>query len=150
MTVNAPVPSKSAVELFAFFSRFEFALKEAGFFRAHRSEGVKPDWPGFARLAGVWDVMEHLKGDATACKLFGAPPQRQVVCGDVVTWADAPAVGDAQGLIDAIKRVRNNLFHGGKSGADPRDDELCSAATVALRALLEVDDRVRAAFLGQY
>lgn len=147
----APPPaSAAAVALFAYFSRFEFALKEAGYLFAGRSSRAQPDWQRFARLPAVAAVFGRLKRDEQVLLLIETPPREQILQGGMMDWRDPPPVADAEALVEAVKRVRNNLFHGGKSGADPRDDALCAAATLALSALLEADDSVRAAFLGHY
>lgn len=150
MAIEAPAPSQAAVRLFAYFSRFEFALKEAGYIRADRFDGAQPDWSKFARLPAVAEVYERLKLEPGLHGLIAQPPKQQVVVDDALSWREAAAVTSAPALIDAIKRVRNNLFHGGKSGENPRDDELCVAATIALVALVDVDADLRARFLGQY
>lgn len=62
--------------------------------------------------------------------------------------------GDAAALLEATKRVRNNLFHGGKE--DPRqepyegdDQQWCDAANQVVRVLLDLDwPRIAAACPG--
>jgi hypothetical protein len=50
----------------------------------------------------------------------------------------------------AVNQVRDNLFHGGKHGEDPRDDVLCRAARVVLELCLERHHEVRKAFEYKY
>lgn len=143
-------PSKAAIELFAIFSRFEFALKEGGYAIADRWGGAAANWRAFGRLAAVQDAFEAMRAAPQLKILLADPPRNQVVVDSRLQWGDAPAVTDAASLLAALRRVRNNLFHGGKSGADPRDDDLCTATVFALLALVNADAEVQTAFEGRY
>ncbi len=149
MDIELPHASPAAAKLFACFSRFEFALKECGYIKADGYGGAEPDWDKFSKLDGLPAVLQQLRAKGTAAELLQHPPKRQVVDGVHWKWADAPPIVDAATFVRAVKRVRNNLFHGGKAGADPRDDQLCEDAVSCLVALLELDLDVRWAFLGQ-
>ena len=50
--VVIPEASGAAVRLFACMSRFEFALKEAGYIAGQQGKPAKPDWTGFGQKAG--------------------------------------------------------------------------------------------------
>ena len=63
--------------------------------------------------------------------------------GKEVSWLAAPLRGktDIERALDAIQRVRNNLFHGGKhtcQSAPERDEGLVRAALVVLHACRSV------------
>lgn len=150
---QVPIPkvSEAAAKLFACISRFEFALKECGEYVCGPEDGkASPDWGKFSQLAQQQGAYEHL----TKCKstriLSDAPPRKQIRKGDAAVWSDPISVSNMQQFTEAIRQVRNNLFHGGKSGPDPRDDELCEAASHAIIYLMHIDHRVEAAFRGQY
>jgi len=148
--MTPPIPSKAAIELFAAFSRFEFALKEGGYAMADRWSGAAANWSAFGRVPAVEKAFEAIRAAPQLEILLVDPPRKQVVVGGRLEWGDAPTVTDAASLLAALRRVRNNLFHGGKSGADPRDDELCTATVFALLALVKADVQVQAAFEGRY
>ena len=150
MAVELPRASDAAVRLFACFSRFEFALKESGYVRADRHGAAQPDWDKFAALETLPATMEHLRISGGVAELFADPPKRQVAAGNHWTWAAAEPITDAVSFIRAIKQVRNNLFHGGKAGTNPRDDHLCDDAVACLIALLDLDPGVRNVFRGLY
>lgn len=150
MTRTIPAASNAAVRLFATFARFEFALKEAGFVQADRHGSAMPDWKRFSSLEPTRLVVAKIRNDVLAPELTVRPPKRQVATSFGWEWRDVQATEDAASLVGAIRRVRNNLFHGGKSGPDPRDDLLCRESVACLLALLEVDDGVAAAFEGRY
>ena len=139
MKTELPEASAPAVKLFACFSRFEFALKECGYVKRGKYEGAEPDWDKFSRLDHLPVLMERLRDSRAAPELFANPPQKQMFDDGYWKWAEAAAITDPKTFIDAIKRVRNNLFHGGKAGANPRDDVLCDDAVACLVALLERD-----------
>lgn len=145
-----PQPSVSAIRLFACMARFEFALKESGYVAGDEGKRVSPDWARFEADAMRSNVLERLRASDVATMLLDSPPRRQIRSGDGFVWGDPLQIQNARQLCAAVRQVRNNLFHGGKSGADPRDDELCEGAVGALLALLEVEPRVRHAFLGEY
>lgn len=107
------------LQSFATFSRFECALKRAGFVTGNTY--VRPDWKRFARetletqLASIQDV-EFTEAKAY---LLQYPPKRQVIAqsGNAMQWrenARGPRESDAEYLLRLVRDVRNNLFHGGK------------------------------------
>lgn len=147
-----PIPSAnaSAIRLFACISRFEFALKEASFITGPEGGNAAPDWPKFEHLAARQRAFAELCSMEETRVLVEEPPRKQLRRGDFFEWGEPLLVRDIHELTVAIRQVRNNLFHGGKSGADPRDDALCDAAVAALLFLVDVDPRIRAAFVGEY
>lgn len=120
---DIPDPLRSlAFDFFFYFSRFEFALKAAGH--------LKSDEPGAAAQAGwkrytkAFEAQYVLSAPGRA--LIDAQPQKQVVgaCQDLVfspVTFDAGA-SDLEKITVLAKTVRNNLFHGGKHGAEGWDD----------------------------
>jgi hypothetical protein len=148
--IPVPPASPAAIDLFACIGRFEFALKESGFVAGAEGGNAGPDWGRFQALAGDRGAFDKLRSLEAARLLFDEPPSKQIRQGDSSTWSPPLTVENMHDLGLAIRQVRNNLFHGGKAGANPRDDDLCHAATAALLFLIEVDGGVRSAFLGEY
>lgn len=106
-----------AFDFFYWFSRFDFALKEAGFLRS-KKDGAQADadWNGF-----IEKYCEGYRATPNAQALMDAKPQRQIVCAGEVAFGDIifePGSSDLERVVRFLQTVRNNLFHGGKHGSD--------------------------------
>lgn len=144
-------------DFFIVFARFEYALKRAGYLK-REDRRAEPDWEDFARKHASRfrpegsDVLRAMK------YLRGHPPKIQwVKDGQVVFSADhlygEGKRSDLEELVDIVKGVRNNLFHGGKfpSGQVPesgRNTILLRDAMCVLEHVLELDKRVKEFFVG--
>jgi hypothetical protein len=152
---------------FITFSRFEYALKRAGFLRSRRRRrndkgppGAEPDWDKFERrkeneAAFAADCSKALQAARTYFEK--QPPKRQVVKDGMLGW-EKGGTPDAskdhlKWLLCEVRCVRNNLFHGGKFPAslgspdDPRRNKyLIGHAQCILEAVLEYDPKVREYF----
>ena len=145
--------SDDANRLVKVMMRLEFALKDNGFFVPGRRAVAEVDWVGFAndKLGpGFW---QKIKLADEVQVLIQAPPKKQVVDGGGnLSWQDRGEVVSVQELIAALNGVRNNLFHGGKSG-DPdgsRNADLIQAALYLVDQVLKEDDVLHASFSGIY
>ena len=113
---------RHAFEFFFRFSRFEFALKEKGYL-TNTAPGSRaaPNWGSFAQ---DWAVRYTISKQATA--LIDARPKCQVVGpGESLVWQDvdlSTLPTELEKVIRLLLVIRNNLFHGGKYGADGWDD----------------------------
>jgi hypothetical protein len=142
------IPQPLACEFFAVFSRFEFALKETGYFYVHRGR-ASPDWRTFAAtIAETLNVTLGSDLSEAIDFLNREPPQMQISARDwkVVELFGTTPIATA---IDAAQRVRHNLFHGGKhSPHSPpgRDERLVRAALAVLLACLAQDPALNAAY----
>lgn len=149
---------EAVADFFIVFARFEFALKQAGYYRRLRGEQIAPDWGRFAEdHAGKFNCgdgeLQHAK-----TYLLQDPPRRQQLEGGKPCFSDADRYGDGRAselekLIDIVKGVRNNLFHGGKFPSGPvtetgRDSQLLKAAMCVLEHAVELDEKVKQFFLG--
>lgn len=112
-----------------------------------------PDWEKFEKDMGSIFFETH-KERCDLKILIDAPPKKQTVEGKKPIWEDKGApVTDTKSLFKAVRRVRNNLFHGGKYPNGPvrepsRDDKLIAACLLVLELALEHDKEVGRAFLG--
>ena len=136
-------------EFFGAFSRFEFALKESTFFRSGRNSRAAPNWDLFGEKYGK---LLATKSDPALLDavhyLLQKPPQVQVVENKSIQWKKLSLRGTTDGarVIDAVQRVRNNLFHGGKhSPHSPpgRDERLVRSALVVLDACIGLNEELR-------
>jgi hypothetical protein len=138
------VHEELTLAFFVFFSRFEYALKAAGKATARRGDAAEANWQ-IVELALRQAGAEQLgRVRAKAGILLTDPPRKQVFTNGELQWRSAGPSGDeAQNLVASVKRVRNNLFHGGKyspAGVDlsPRSVELVQRAKAVLEELLQL------------
>lgn len=145
--------SEEANRLFKVMMRLEFALKDLGFFASGRRAIAEVDWVRFANDQLDADFWQRIKVADEVQVLIHAPPKRQIVDKDGnLDWQDRGEVGSIQELIAALNGVRNNLFHGGKSG-DPdgdRNADLIRAALYLVDQILKENDVLHTSFSGTY
>jgi len=151
---------KLAYDFFVVFSRFEYALKKAGFIIGNDS-GVQPNWDRFAnKYKNKFTQMAQNTDVEKAIEFFRQGPPRkqvmQVIRGWKPTWklTDEDLLEQQQvtllWLTLMVRRVRNNLFHGGKEIFSdlPRDRQLLKFSLVLLRCWLDLDKNVKRHFLN--
>jgi hypothetical protein len=80
-----PVPVGGEV-LFRVFSRFEYALKEAGFFERGRNDEPKISWDKFATECLGVPFFNRVMTEKLAPVLSEKPPSRQIVEGTSLIW----------------------------------------------------------------
>jgi hypothetical protein len=145
--------NRLASEMFRVFARFEYALKAAGFHIGNENEEAKPDWRSFAE--SVPDAFKNLQNEdlkESIRYIKAHPPKKQVIQGGNLAWSDVvPATNLESDLILLyVRRVRNNLFHGGKFNGrwfDPeRSKLLLRHCLTILNACLDVSPSVREAY----
>ena len=105
-----------AFEFFFWFSRFEAALKECGFLKSDtEGDTAEPSWDKFVEAyAAVYTPTKSGK------RLLELGPERQIVgMGKKLAWRPV-GTGDCGTelckVVRMLKTLRNNVFHGGKSG----------------------------------
>lgn len=108
--------SREAFEFFFWFSRFEAALKESGLLRTdEEGEPAEPGWQAFVKKFEREYAMTAQGG-----KLVALAPERQIVGpGRKLVWRPvetADCRSDLCKVVRMLKTLRNNVFHGGKSG----------------------------------
>lgn len=145
--------SGAGIRLFKVMMRLEFALKDVGYAAAGRGQSAEVHWDRYANERLGAEFWTKIESENSAEALIQAPPKRQVVDGSGnLAWEQVGGVSSIQELIGALRRVRNNLFHGGKSG-DPdaeRNEVLFSASLYVIDQILKEDEMVRTSFTGNY
>ena len=142
-------------EFFAAFARFEFAMKETRFCRGDQHGNAIPNWNLLKSELGslITPFADGEKRDLVDY-LLTEPPEIQKVRNGRPQFEPVPLSGANPGAqaIEAAKRVRNNLFHGGKhtphSSAE-RDTKLINGAFVVLDACLAADPDLNSTFEQQ-
>lgn len=139
--------------LFKVMMRLEFGLKEIGYYQTARNQNAEVDWDKFANERLGAPFFDAMKAAGNVNVLLQTPPKRQIVDGQgYLNWEQVGAISNVQELIGSLRRVRNNLFHGGKSGDPDRDrnDELVGNALSLIDAILQHDYDLRMMFEGNY
>jgi hypothetical protein len=143
-----------AFRFFKLFAQYEYALKAMGYGAAGSNGQAEPSWNRFANEIGIRIMAVNEEPVVTARQyLLEQPPKRQIWVGGAVEW-EAVSNDDksVQALFGHLRRVRNNLYHGGKFNGrwiDPdRSWQLIGHSLVILDALLERDDRLQQAIHG--
>ncbi|OXI90787.1 hypothetical protein CFB40_10680 [Burkholderia sp. AU31652] len=136
------------------FSRYEYALKNSGFAIGGENR-VDPDWDAFARsIADEFDNLDEPGFREAATYLVTSPPRKQVLVGQRLHWKESPPDGalraSAQALL-MVRRVRNNLCHGGKfwipdDERRDRNEKLVKASLAVLLACLPLNAGVYGTF----
>lgn len=109
--------STLAFDFFYRFSRFEFALKEARILKDNSvGANAEASWSKF-----ISSFAENYSLSLEGKALIDARPQRQIVGPTDLTFRDVgfdKGASDLEKVVRLANTVRNNLFHGGKHGAE--------------------------------
>lgn len=139
------------VNFFMVYSRFEFALKAAGYCNDDRGY-LQPDWKAFCGKIEPRFRQDKTEQLSEACDYFlHHPPRIQALSHTrQLCWKDnqrKDGESDLAWILRSISIVRNNLFHGGKFPWDQmRDTSLLLNALVILYECLELDEKVSREF----
>jgi hypothetical protein len=144
---------KLIMDFFFVFSRFEYALKRAGYIFPNLSY-AKPHWIKFAyESAAKFNRVQNPAMNAALLYLKTNPPKQQIEVNGSLGWRENASVeGEVtvKVVVHWLLSVRNNLFHGGKFPSlggpvsEPtRDSTLISHAIVILNELLGASPQVK-------
>lgn len=110
-----------AFDFFYWFSRFEFALKEAGIRKSDVvGDRAEPGWDKFIAKYHAAYVPTH-----AAKELIAENPKRQIIGQTDLDFREVGfnnGASDLERVVRLAQTVRNNLFHGGKHGSSYWDD----------------------------
>ncbi len=141
------------IRFFLIFSRIEYALKRSEYVSGDENN-PKADWETFGKeIASVFNKHKCQELEEAIEYLKNNPPKKQILKIQnerrELDWrCPHEKLPEIQLLINAVKRVRNNLFHGGKYPsrpvADPsRNGELIKHSITVLKYLLYSSDKVK-------
>lgn len=139
---------------FAVYSRFEFALKRTGFFKA--KDKAEPDWDKYGNsIRGKLLRVDGAEFQRAVQYMLEEPPKTQVIgpSGGLEWQPTTQGQGetDDRYLLRLVGTVRNNLFHGGKYLSGPvsdagRNQQLLESSITVLEACLAISPDVGSAF----
>jgi hypothetical protein len=116
---------------------------------------AKPNWEKFACSLGSTLETPHTKELKEAIQyILKNPPKKQIVVNNIIDWNTIEPNHNSQAdlILLYVRRVRNNLFHGGKFHghwvAPVRDYDLLRHSMTILEACLAASDDVREAYEG--
>ena len=144
------------LQFFVTFSRFEYALKRAGFIKRDGYSNVLPNWCRFAERLDAW-LADITGTEFTKAKsyLLREPPLKLIFdkSGEIILCPPERRgnESDAEYLLRLVRDVRNNLFHGGKYPDGPvsdqaRNSQLLQACLTILETCLLLDSDVKRFF----
>ena len=148
------VPSYLACDFLGVFARSEYALKAGGFARDIKGH-AEADWNAFAdAISKSFDPSKSQDLSTAVNYLLTNPPKKQVMRNNKVEFSEAAPEKNqskAQQVLVMVRRVRNNLFHGGKflsapTGDDQRDEILVQHSLTILRACIKLHNQVNEAY----
>ncbi|HLG15320.1 MAG TPA: hypothetical protein VJH03_12570 [Blastocatellia bacterium] len=153
---HSKVQRELACEFLGVFARFEYALKATGFATGD-GDWCKADWNRFAEaIQGVLTASKEPGPRAAIDYLLTKPPGKEVLdlSSGTVQFVESPpdaTQNKARQVLTMVRRVRNNLFHGGKFGppapSDPyHDQRLVEHSLVVLRFRLSLNADVALAY----
>jgi hypothetical protein len=147
-----PKMGEIANEFASSFSSFEYALKASGCCSSRRMydrDIAQVDWSEFMRRhAGAVQLLDQLRKDPVASYIVTNPPRYRTLnkLGEF-GWDEPEQITTMSDLCNAVKRARNNLFHGDKANWDAsRDDKLLRASIKVIDCLLELAPEVKQHF----
>ena len=142
-------------EFFGVVARFEYAMKATTYCTGDRYGNALPNWRELKEKLGqpISEVEASPAVEAIAY-LLEEPPQVQMYVDGRVEFVQLELDGENSGAkaIDAAKRVRNNLFHGGKHtphSPPERDTRLIKASMAVIEACLSVNEALNTEFEHQ-
>ncbi len=142
--VTHPELPELAGKFFVRFSRFECALKQSGFCKQERSNGVAADWNAFAHLPEIDNLFSGFEANPVSNYMIEFPPKKRVMVNGALGWREVKKPVNMVELTEALSRVRNNLFHGDKQNPNlSRNAQLLNSGAAVMEAMLEAHNDVR-------
>lgn len=144
-------------EFFLIFSRFEFAVKAAGYVKQGGWGEAKADWDAFSlAIADELKTQGSEEYERAAKYLSSNPPKSQTYKDGKLGWsnqAGKESWSAERVLLFHVQGVRNNLMHGAKFLAPEsqdagRDQRLMAAATCIIERLVNASPSLREAFFS--
>ena len=131
-------PIHGDIEFIRIFMRFEYAVK--------KKYGTKK-WTDLHKDLGQ-RFFELVVQKGLAKTIISHPPHKETYPDRVLTWVPSNRPKNTTNLLDLVNNVRNNLFHGGKSGHpdDDRNAQLISESIMVLLEALAQDEELRLHF----
>jgi hypothetical protein len=153
---NDPNNGKDLIfKFFITFARFEFALKNSNDFCIVSQRGkCSADWDKFIKSIKDFDPDINLDLREACMYIIENPPKKQSKRGNQLQWEDSVFEGTGlQKLNIYIRRIRNNLFHGGKFNGImipdvSRNARLITSALIVLNNWIDLNQEIKDLFIS--
>lgn len=145
------------LEFILTFSRLESALKNTPKYLLGDANRAEPNWSAFLMsIDKVFDANKDKSIVDSVNYIVDNPPRKQVNINGVLTWKDSTVDAGAaltKKLGDYIRRVRNNLMHGGKFHGnyepESRNYQLLKSSLIVMNYMIDLDKDVKTNFCEQ-
>ncbi len=144
------IDDKTAFELLKTFSLFEYGLKKIGYRKSGNDDVAEVDWnKWYQTKKGAILISTDQEVLGEVAYVMGSPAKKQIINENgnldwkVVDVLEADKFKVVK-LVQVVKTIRNNLFHGGKYSndyvSDPaRNKKLMTASIRILREVMKLD-----------
>ena len=144
---NIGVRPELICEFLAVFSRVEYSLKETIIYASGDSNVVNASWDTFANdIDEIFLSVDNLKLKQAIKYLLENPPKKQVLENGELLFKESEIDNNqkkTQQVLLMVRRVRNNLFHGGKYGVNnDRDEKLIEYSLKVLTECVKIKSNV--------
>jgi hypothetical protein len=130
------------------FSLLEYAIKEC-VDQQNPSGRAKPNWGSVAQQPPDLRRGASQKTIEAIDYVLNDPPQVQIVVKRRAQFRERSLEGtENERVAEALKRIRNNLFHGGKRPYDDRDEKLVQAGLEIIERYFQLHADLRRAALA--
>lgn len=144
------LPGDLTLRFFAAFSRFEFALKFSGCLTSDNIGAAAQASRDKLRTRLPADFFDTVAASGRIAVLIEHPPKNLTIqeYNQPAFGAALPPLHDTEGLLNAVWRVRNNLFHGNKMfpANRERDSHLMLDVLAVIDLVLAADIQIASAF----
>jgi len=153
---NIRIPREIVSQFFICFAKFEFALKTTGF-SVGNDKRVSPDWDKFGKsISKSFDKTKSKELEQAVDFYLNNPPWKQVLIDGGMAWDSSMPynnLSEIEKILLLVRRVRNNLFHGGKFNIEvhekrERAERLLKYGLIILESCLSLDAGVQHSFVN--
>jgi hypothetical protein len=140
--------NEELLKFFIVFSKFEYSLKKSGYLKQNERKTISIDWNRFINDIKV--NFEKLENKNIFTNIIKLKPKKQILDNEKLSWIEINVNSNSiplETIIDYVKCIRNNLFHGGKYPnmvikEYSRDSELLSLSVKVIHCIIELNPKV--------
>ena len=143
-------------KFFITFARIEFSLKNSKELLIGNNKGGQPNWDAFINRLNNFNPSRTGNLKSSVDYILAHPPQKQVVINNQIEFRDARVThsSDLVKLNIYLRRIRNNLFHGGKFNGKyipdvSRNSILLTSALIIMNEWIDLDFEIKKLFCSE-
>jgi hypothetical protein len=104
--VTHPELPELAGKFFVRSSRFESALKQSGFCKQERNDGVAADWNAFAHCPEIDNLFPVFEANPVTVYIIDFPPKKRIMVNGALGWREVKKPVNVVELTEALMRMR--------------------------------------------